>query len=198
MPIVEYHYLHPEYPSKYKDVCLVKTLQSMVGQALKQKYVAPENLYALRAKQIANQNHGIDIGHLLSRLKIIEPCLIDLVDQQDLNTLIAGLKLEESESVVDLLNKRRVLTAKASIGQAVALAEQGLPVGISIIMPRWKNLILHMFHLGFTTNSKLPVDLSDRGGLRDEINTYIHTGQIADLIEESRARYDCWNMFALI
>ncbi len=182
MPFIEAWTPAPEWPSNYRDCCVITTLESMFGQILGQRSFAPESVYRLcqyQSDRPTIKEAGMDdlqklTWGLACAKKNILAVISAWVDaDMEMRDYLAALDLRFVNSPYRELEK---------------LATSGSAVGVTYVnsRPNGPGHTGHMFHLHRHGLALSPNDVSSRSEVKKKVRNFIRTGKIIQLVEETR------------
>lgn len=215
MPFLEHG--SPEYLRTHTDMCVVRTLESLVSQICGRAYVVPHQIYEMRNSQepwaLCRNEKKLAIDSFKRKNREQYLSLIQLekaaenfgrrisfrVDQG----LIAGLLVPALEAVDpelwDVLNYHEFRFLRLSYPEMKTIAESGESVGVTVINPDLDYWQPHIFHIGKVAGLTGLYDLSDGWEEKRHIDRLIRDEEkITAIVEETMKRLSGWNSVALL
>jgi len=203
MPILERQAPTPERNAKYKGPCFVYTLESIFGELLGKRVVAPKQVYlfreafvetyleTMRAERkrvlgvnnlwgaIGGESAASSIDRLFSELIRMDPLFI--TDQ------LLPFWSRTDPDLTSLIDSLSFDFVNAPFYELVRFAREGNQVGVVITCYRGVHQPEgHIFHLSAPVNRLMLEDLSDAGDLRGFFQKLINNNEITDWVESAR------------
>ena len=203
MPIVETRNIDPEREVGYSGPCVIFTLESILGQLLGKRVVAPTSVFDVREAHVIRGRQELDRlrGQFLGPAnlwgmigkdpvsQIIDSSFSQIfsADPEQIIGKVIPAWIETDPQLAEILRTLQFDFIDASFNELVGLAKSGLPVGVVIHYHKKPYYpVAHIFHLGAENDVRFSLDLSDFGSLRQRIHEQIFSGEIGEQVEAAR------------
>lgn len=183
MPFIENSSNRPEWLKKYRDYCVIDTLESMFNQILGHPCIAPEAIYQIRDSQIERSSAMMPPGTDY-RQRILQ----EMANARQNICRLISTWINIDPEMSGYLNVLDLRFVNLPYRELEKLATSGHAVGVTFIkiQPNGREHTGHMFHLRRHGLSLSPKDDSSQGGVRRKVQNFIRFGKMTRLVDETR------------